>query len=56
MTPCNAVIPQSKDELADLVWLRTGKTPATIRCQALHVVAEYADGTISVHRIEDLVR
>lgn len=50
----NAAFSHSMDELADLIWLRTGKVPQSIRCQALLVLAEFADGSISVHRIEEL--
>lgn len=40
--------------LADLVWLKTGKTPTHVRTQALLVIGEFADGTYGVWRIEDL--
>lgn len=50
----NAAHDLSRDELADLVWLRTGKAPAHVRCQALLVVAEFSDGTTSVHHVDDL--
>ena len=51
----NAAHDLSREELADLVWLRTGKAPTHVRCQALLVVAEFDDGTTSVHRVESLV-
>lgn len=51
----NAVIPFSAEELADMVWTKTGKTPVAIRTQALLVVSTFDDGAIAVHRIEDLV-
>ncbi len=50
----NATHGYTKDELADMVWLRTGKTPSAIRCQALLVISEFEDGTLAVHRVEDL--
>lgn len=56
MAPCNAVIPFTKDELADLIWIRLGKTPVSVRCQALLVIAEFGDGTTSVHNIDELTR
>ena len=54
MPPASSVIPYTRDELADLVWARTGKTPTSIRCQALLVIAEFDDGQMSVHRVEEL--
>ena len=51
----NALIPFTADELADMVWLKTGRNPSSIRCQALLVVAEFEDGSMAIHRIEDLI-
>ncbi len=50
----NAAHGYEEEELKDLIWIRTGKNPQTIRCQALLVIAAYADGCTSVHRIEEL--
>ena len=51
----NAMIPFSDEELCDMVWTRTGKSPVSVRTQALLVIAEFGDGAKSVHRIEHLV-
>ena len=42
-------------EVADKVWILTGKKPISIRCQALLVISTFEDGTTSVHRIEVLM-
>lgn len=42
-------------QVADKVWLRTGKAPVHIRCQALLVISTFEDGATAVHRIEDLM-
>lgn len=49
------MIPFTKDELSDMVWLATGKAPSHVRTQALLVVGEFPDGTTSVHHIDLLV-
>lgn len=55
----NPAISYTKHELADLVWLLTGRVPHTIRTQGLLVIAEFGgtgDSSIGVWRIEDLER
>lgn len=50
----NMIFHYSKQELAELVANHTQRTPVSIRTQALLVIAEYGDGSVSVHRIEEL--
>lgn len=42
------------EELSDLVYRRTGRTPDRVRTQALLVIGEWDDGQKGVWRIEDL--
>lgn len=51
----NAAHGYTYNEVADKVWIRTGKNPVAIRCQALLVMSSFEDGTTAVHRIEDLM-
>lgn len=43
------------EDIAQAVYLRTGKNPMTVRRQALLVVAEFLDGTLGIWRIEELM-
>lgn len=44
----------SKEYLADLIWLRHQRRPVDVWMQGLLVVAQFADHTTAVHRIETL--
>lgn len=51
----NAAHGYTYGQVADKVWIRTGKNPVRVRCQALLVISTFADDTTAVHRIEDLM-
>lgn len=50
----NAAHSYTKDELADFIWLHTGRRPISVRSQALLVIATFDQNQIGVWRIEDL--
>lgn len=51
----NPVNPFTTEELAEMVWLKTGRNPVHVRTQALHVIAEFEGGQTGVWRVEDLM-